>query len=85
MTRGIFDVLYTFQPDCQNLTCHIFKATQHLVKDSDHDICQNIFRQIFEKVSIRQNFPRQNFPLYGNVFLTVFIKGTKLSFWKNNM
>ena len=31
-----FDVYDAFQPDRENLTCQIFKAMQHLVKDSDH-------------------------------------------------
>ena len=37
---------YAFQPDCQNLTCQIFKGTQRLVKVT---IRQDIFHQIFEK------------------------------------
>ena len=44
---GNFDVFDAFQPDRQNLTCQLFKAMQHLVKDVT--IRQNIFRQIFEK------------------------------------
>ena len=32
---GNFDA---FQPDRQNLTCQIFKAIQHLVKDTDHPL-----------------------------------------------
>ena len=32
---GNFDVFDAFQPDHQNLTHQIFKAMQHLVKDSD--------------------------------------------------
>ena len=33
---GTFDIFDAFQPDHQNLTRQIFKAMQHLVKDSDH-------------------------------------------------
>ena len=58
---GNFDVFDAF---LSNLTYQFFKATQHLVKDSE-TIHQNILRQIFEKsVSVKFS-PRQNFPLYG--------------------
>ena len=33
---GNFDIFDAFQPDHQNLTREIFKATQCLVKDNDH-------------------------------------------------
>ena len=60
---GNFDVFEAFQPDRQNLTCQIFKSIQCLVKDSDHP--SKYFVSNICRVSIRQNSPRQNFPLYG--------------------
>ena len=64
---GNFDVFDAFQPDRQNLTCLIFKATQHLVKDSDHP--SKYFPSHIWKVSIRQNFP-----LYGTCAFTGILK-----------
>ena len=62
---GNFDIFDVFQPDHQNLTCQTFKAIQGLVKDSDHP-SKYFPSKIFEKsLAIHQNFPRQNFPLYG--------------------
>ena len=60
-----FDIFTALQPDRQNLTCQVFKAIQHLVKDSDHS---SKYFQIFE-VSICQNSPHHNFPLYSNCFI----------------
>ena len=61
---GNFDFFDAFQPDCQTLTCKIFKASQRL-QEKTVTIHQNISHQIFEKsVSIKIS-PCQNFVLYG--------------------
>ena len=63
---GNFDVFYAFQPDSQNLTRQTIKSIQWLVKDSDHP--SKYFPSNIWRVSICQNFPHQNFPLYGICF-----------------
>ena len=53
--RGDFDVFDAFQPDHQNLTRQIFKAMQHLVKDSDHPV--KIFSIKYLKSQHPSKFP----------------------------